>query len=82
MFKIHHPHSKPSAGQSVLLAAVWYGALQISPISIAHFTGGHSSRFSDCYSFLFTLNEFVGGIHEEHFGDRPRRERRLLQVTA
>lgn len=79
MLRIHHSHSKPSAGQSALLAAVWYEALQISPISIAYLTGGHRSRFTDGYFFFLKFSDFIGENHEQCFSDKGGG---LLQVTA
>jgi hypothetical protein len=78
----HHSHSKPSAGKSILLAAVWQSTLQLPLTSTKHLTGGHGSRFSDCYLFLLKPGEFVGGDDEQYFSDRHRGQRRLLQVTA
>jgi hypothetical protein len=78
MLRIHHSHSKPSAGLSALLAAVWSGALNLCPISNTQITGGHRSRFSDCYLFLLQLREPVGGIYE-YFSNKGGG---LLQVTA
>ncbi len=81
MRKVHHSHSKPPAGQSNLLAAAWHGALQLSPISISHLTGGPGSRFSDCYLFLLNFREFAGGSHEQYVTD-GHKGGGLLQITA
>jgi hypothetical protein len=78
MLRIHHSHSQPSAGQSVLLAAVRSGALNFCPISNTQITGGHRSRCSSCYLFLMRLRESVGGIYG-YFSDKGGG---LLQVTA
>lgn len=79
MLRIHHSHSKPSAGRSNLLAAVWHGALQIS--TVTRLTGGHRSCFSDCYLFLLQLREFAGDNHEQNFAYRYKGGG-LLQITA
>ena len=81
MIKIHHSHSKPSAGRSSLLAAVWQATIQISPISITLLTGGHRSCFSDCFYFLLKFREFAGDNHEEHVAN-GHKGGGLLQVTA
>lgn len=78
MLRIHHSQSKPSADQTVLLAAIWCGALDLSPINNAQINGGQRSRFSDCYLFLLQLRELAGGIYE-YFSDKGGG---LLQITA